>query len=181
MFLNFCMRRIADLLFSPADLLFVPILPLPDLRVERSGKGDQEEEDDENALLQPLQHSLKRFLGRVLTVHAGILTITPLFFKSGFFPERRPLLSFFLHRKSKLADMLPHAVVMAMAVAERFSSGQVEKSGFGIEIGRVGMNRQNLGDEHMVGSQFADLLDPAFQVDGRFVDERGFDEFSWHG
>ena len=68
----------------------------------------------------------------------------------------RPLF-FFLHRKAELADVLAQAVVMTMAVAERFGRGQVEKTGLGVKIRRVGVDSQDLGDEQMVGPQLVPL------------------------
>ena len=51
--------------------------------------------------------------------------------------------------------MLAQAIVMAVAVAQGLSRRQVEKAGLGIEIGRVGVDGQDLGDEHVVAAQLA--------------------------
>ena len=50
---------VRDAYFS-ADLLFIRVLPLAQLRVEGAGEGDQKKEGDENAILQPFQHSSER-------------------------------------------------------------------------------------------------------------------------
>jgi hypothetical protein len=68
-------QLITALSFFRADLLFVRIFPFPQLRMKGPGKGNQDEEGDENTMLQPSQYSGQQAFTRNWAHHVWILPV----------------------------------------------------------------------------------------------------------
>ena len=85
---------------------------------------------------------------------------------------------FFLDRPAKLADEIAQFVVFAVSIGEEVGALHVEGA-FLVDETLVGLDIDDIGDEHIVATEGEDLFHAAFDAerrlgDSRRIDDRGF-------